>query len=195
MAEFGLEPAGSQSSARLAQQADNALRSIWLREEVIRTLAYRRLDRSPGVNLAVFVGAPLLLNGVIFGLGWNRPRAKAAGIPPGWVVGGLWLLLFAGMGAARRQLADSSDSPLHERSAEWVSLLAFLCLLYPLYTEGLRDDRVGLGGNIVTAVVGFAALERSARRSRAAALFLLPTCLWLVYAGVATARAIRNGRV
>jgi tryptophan-rich sensory protein len=147
------------------------------------------------VNLSAFVGAPLLLNGIIFGLGWNRPRAKAAGIPPGWVVGGLWLLLFAGMGAARRELANSSVTPLRARNTEWVSLLAYLCLIYPLYTEGLRDDRIGLGGNIVTAIVGFAALEHTARRSRAAALFLLPTCLWLVYAGVATARAIRNGRV
>lgn len=151
--------------------------------------------RSLGVNLAIFIGAPLLLNGVIFGLGWNRPRAKAAGIPPGWIVGGLWLLLFAGMGVARTQLANAPRGVFEERRPEWVSLVAFLCLLYPLYTEGLRDDRIGLGGNIVTAAVGFAALERVSHRSKSAALLLLPTCLWLVYAGVATARAIRNGRV
>lgn len=142
----------------------------------------------------MFVGAPLLLNGVIFGLGWNRPRAKSAGIPPGWVVGSLWLLLFAGMGAARWQLEDASPSLFRERRSEWVSLLAFLCLIYPLYTGGLRDDRIGLGGNIVTAAVGFAATERVAHRSRAAALLLVPTCAWLTYAGIATARALRNGR-
>lgn len=156
------------------------------------------LRASPGrrlrTNLALFIGAPLLLNGLIFGLGWNRPRAKAAGIPPGGVVGGLWLLLFAGMGAARSQLENAPPSLFRERRTEWVSLLAFLCLLYPLYTEGLHDDRIGLGGNIVTAVVSFTALERTAHRSRPAALLLLPTCLWLTYAGVATARAIRNGR-
>ncbi len=154
-----------------------------------------RLNRSLAANLAVFVGAPLLLNGVIFGLGWNRPRAKAAGIPPGWVVGGLWLLLFAGLGTAHWELANTRSGLFRERRTEWVSLLAFLCLLYPFYTEGLRDDRVGLGGNIVTAAVGFVALERTGRRSNAAALYVLPTCLWLVYAGIATARAIRNGRV
>jgi tryptophan-rich sensory protein len=147
-----------------------------------------------GTNLAVFVGAPLVLNGIIFALGWNRPRAKAAGIPPGWVVGSLWLLLFAGMGAARWQLESASTSLFRDRRAEWVSLLAFLCLTYPLYTEGLRDDRIGLGGNIVTALVSFAAVERVAHRSQTAALLLLPTCLWLSYAAYATARAVRNGR-
>lgn len=154
----------------------------------------RRSQRSLAANLAVFVGAPLLLNGVIFGLGWNRPRAKAAGIPPGWVVGGLWMLLFAGMGTARWELENAPARLFGERRSGWVSLLAFLCLLYPLYTEGLRDDRIGLGGNIVTAAVGVAALERVRHRSKTAALLLLPTCVWLGYAGVATARAIRNGR-
>lgn len=158
---------------------------------IVRTSPDRRL----GVNLAIFVGAPLLLNGLIFGLGWNRPRAKAAGIPPGWVVGGLWLFLFAGMGAARTQLANMPRGIFRERRTEWVSLVAFLCLVYPLYTDGLRDDRIGLGGNMVTAAVGFAALERISHRSKSAASLLLPTCLWLVYAGVATARAIRDARV
>lgn len=152
-------------------------------------------DRRLSVNLAAFIAAPLLLNGVIFALGWNRPRVKAAGIPPGWVVGGLWLLLFACMGAARWELANAPARLFRERRTEWVSLLAFLCLLYPIYTEGLRDDRIGLGGNIVTAAVASAALERVSHRSQLAAWLLLPTCLWLAYAGVATARAIRNGRV
>lgn len=151
-------------------------------------------SRSLGANLAVFVGAPLLLNGLIFGLGWNRPRAKAAGIPPGWVVGSLWLLLFAGMGAARWELA-SATSLFRDRRTEWISLLAFLCLLYPLYTEGLRDDRIGLGGNIVTAVTAFAALGRVSQRSASAGILVLPTCVWLTYAAFATARAIRQGRV
>ena len=153
-----------------------------------------KAKKNLSTNLAVFVGAPLVLNGIIFALGWNRPRAKAAGIPPGWAVGSLWLLLFAGMGAARWQLESASTSLFRERRSEWVSLLAFLCLTYPLYTEGLQDDRIGLGGNIVTGLVSCVAVERVAHRSRTAALLLLPTCLWLGYAGYATTRAIRNGR-
>lgn len=174
-------------------KADNAARLTPVRKGVSKILR-RRSRRSLAANLAVFIGAPLLLNGVIFGLGWNRPRAKSAGIPPGWVVGTLWLLLFAGMGAARAELENAPPRLFSERRTEWVSLLAFLCLLYPLYTQGLQDDRIGLGGNIVTGVVGVAAVERVSHRSRTAALLIAPTCLWLTYAAVATARAIRNGR-
>ena len=110
--------------------------------------------RGLAANLVVFVGLPVVLNGVIFGLGWNRASGPNVGIPPGWFVGSMWVVLFAGMGLARWLLLRAATGRAEQRRVEWVSLLAFLCLLYPLYTVGLRDDRVGLVGNVVTAVVG-----------------------------------------
>jgi tryptophan-rich sensory protein len=136
-------------------------------------------------NLAVFVLVTVALNGVIFGLGWDRPSGPEAGIPPGWVVGSLWVLLFAGMGTARWLLVRAGRG-----GAEWVSLLAFLCLLYPIYTAGLSDDRVGLVGNVVTAGVAVGVAMVAWRRSRAAGGLVVAVCAWLVYAAGATAYGI-----
>jgi tryptophan-rich sensory protein len=136
-------------------------------------------------NLAVFVLLPVALNGVIFGLGWNRPSGPEPGIPPGWVVGSLWVVLFAAMGVARWLLLRVGRG-----GAEGVSLLAFLCLLYPLYTAGLSNDRVGLVGNVVTAVVGVVVGVAAGLRSRVAGGCVATVCAWLMYAAGATAYGI-----
>ncbi len=143
---------------------------------------YKRRMSGVAANLAVFVLVPVALNGVIFGLGWNRASGPMVGIPPGAVVGSLWVVLFAGMGVARWLLLRAGRG-----GAEWVALLAFLCLLYPLYTAGLSNDRVGLVGNLLTAVVGIVVAVIAWNRSRAAGLCVSAVCAWLLYAGAATA--------
>jgi hypothetical protein len=138
-------------------------------------------------NLAVFVLLPLVLNGVIFGLGWDRQSAgdkgQMVGLPPGWAVGAIWMVLFTGMGIARWLLVKRAPRWL----AEGPSVLAFLCLLYPLYTSGLQDDHVGLVGNVVTAAVAVPLAVMVWRRSRAASGCLAAVCVWLLYAAGATA--------
>jgi len=130
---------------------------------------------------------PLVLNGVIFGLGWNRQSADAkdqiAGLPPGWAVGTIWMVLFTGMGVARWLLLTRAPRGL----AEGPSVLAFLCLLYPLYTSGLQDNHVGLIGNVLTAVVAVPLAVMVWRWSREASGCLAAVCAWLVYAAGATA--------
>jgi tryptophan-rich sensory protein len=136
-------------------------------------------------NVAVFVLVTVALNGVIFGLGWDRSGAAAAmpGIPPGWVVGLLWVMLFVGMGVARWALLKADAL---RWVAELPSVLAFLCLLYPLYTAGLRDDRIGLIGNVVTAAVAVPIAAVAWRRSRVAGGCITAVVVWLLYAAAAT---------
>jgi tryptophan-rich sensory protein len=139
-------------------------------------------------NLAIFVLVTVALNGVIFGLGWDRQSGAAMpGIPPGWVVGSLWVALFAAMGVARWLL-------LRCRGPRWVaelpSVLAFLCLIYPLYTSGLNNDRVGFIGNVLTAAVALPMAAVVWRWSRGAAGCVAAVCAWLLYAGAATGYAL-----
>jgi hypothetical protein len=141
-------------------------------------------------NLAVFVLLPLLLNGAIFGLGWDRKSASATGpmegIPPGWVVGAIWMVLFTGMGVARWLLIKRGAG----RLIEGPSLVASLCLLYPLYTSGLQDNHVGLIGNVATAAVAVPIAAMVWGWSRAASVCLAAACFWLFYAAAATAYAL-----
>ena len=146
-----------------------------------------------GANLALFVVPPLLLNGVIFGLGWNRTSAALPGLPPGWFVGGLWMLLFAGMGVARWLLLRHGLDRGVRMATAAVVLLGFLCLIYPLYTIGFSDDRAGLVGNLITLLVAVPVLLLALRRSRAAAGCISAVCLWLSYAAAVTGYGIAHG--
>lgn len=146
----------------------------------------RKVMTGLAANLAVFVGAPVVVNGLIFGLGWNRTSGPQTGLPPGWVVGSIWVVLFAGMGAARWLLVRSGEG----RGVEWVSGVGVLCLLYPVYTRGFSDLTAGLVGNLMTLVVAVPVAVYAWRRQRGAGGCLVPLVAWLAYAAFATARIV-----
>ena len=102
------------------------------------------------------------------------------------------MLLFGAMGVARWLLVRGEDAAAIW-PAESVSVLAVLCLLYPIYTAGLRDLAAGLSGNALTAVVAVAVCVYVGKYSRRAAWCLAPVCVWLFYAGAATAYAVLRG--
>ena len=141
-------------------------------------------------NLVVFVGAPLVVNGVIFGFGLERGGGAQTALPPGWVVGTIWLVLFAAIGTARWLLVGAARTTGEQRRAEWVSVLAFLCLMYPVYTVGFSNLFAGLVGNVVTWLVAVPVAVYAWRRVRAAGAWLVPLVAWLSYAAWATARLV-----
>lgn len=149
--------------------------------------------RSLGANLALFLVPVVLLNGVIFGLGWDRTSVALPGLPPGWFVGGLWLLLFAAMAVARWLLVRGGVERGDRKAASGVELLGFLCLIYPLYTVGLSNDRIGLVGNLVTLLVALPVAAFAWRRVRAAGGCIVAVCLWLSYAAAVTANGVARG--
>jgi tryptophan-rich sensory protein len=142
-------------------------------------------------NLAAFIVPPLVLNGIIFGLGWNGNTAPSPFLPPGWLVGTIWMVLFTAMGIARWLLVRGEEAP----SRSWlVSLLAFLCMMYPLYTLGLRSETIGLAGSVGTAVIAIWVAVRLVSASRGAAALISLVLAWLMYASVALARTMQAGR-
>ena len=148
-----------------------------------------KLLDSLGGNLALFLIPPLLLNGVIFGLHWDSNAAPSPYLPPGWLVGAIWMLLFTAMGVARWMLLRGGGAN-QDRDASLVVLLAFLCMIYPLYTLGLRSESIGLAGSIFTALIAVWIAARLIRRSSTAAALVGLVIAWLVYASVALARTM-----
>jgi tryptophan-rich sensory protein len=143
---------------------------------------------SLAANLAVYIVVPLAMNGAIFGLGWNDAGPKNPMLPPGWIVGTIWMLVFAGMGVARWMLTCGSEP----RVARWVDGLALLCLVYPLYTLGLKSQAIGLAGAIVTSLVAFAIAVRVWRQSKAASVLTACVALWTLYAETALASSLHR---
>jgi hypothetical protein len=70
-------------------------------------------------------------------------------------------------------------------------LLAFLCMVYPLYTAGLSNDVTGLAGAVLTAVFAVWVAAQGFKRSPAAAALIGLVIAWLSYASVALALGLR----
>jgi len=142
--------------------------------------------RSLGGNLAAFVLPPLLLNAVIFGLGWDRRSVPNPYLPPGWVVGTIWIVLFVAMGIARWLVVRNTEKRHNKRLA----ILGLLCMLYPLYTMGLGNPTIGLACGFLTSLYAIWIMPGLLRVSRTAACLIGLVAVWLIYASMQLSRSM-----
>jgi tryptophan-rich sensory protein len=145
-----------------------------------------RPDRSGLIaNVAGALTIVVMLNALIFGLGWEETSRRApAFLPPPIVIGIVWLALFPCMALARwelnRAMAQRADK------AGLIAIFA-LCSTYPFYTAGLNSDIVGEAANVTLMLLAGGLAGRYARRIPRATAWLVPLVLWLSFASVAGA--------
>ena len=150
------------------------------------------LDRRDAIGALLNAAAAVLVaaavNGLIGALGLNGPDEslrEPAFAPPGWFIGGMWVALFALMGAARWAAVRDGD----RRGGWWIVGLLAICVAYPFYTSGF-DLVPSMTGNVVTLVAAVALALRLRRTSRTAALLIAPTAAWVAFACVLTGTQI-----
>ena len=96
------------------------------------------LDRTDRIgllaNVVAAVATVIAVNAVIFLSGWfqtDMPSPQQSRLnPPGWLVGTVWVVLFAFLGAAR-WFVIRSGSERAGRQAGYIVLLLLFCLAYP----------------------------------------------------------------
>jgi len=145
------------------------------------------------VNIFFAVTLALLVNALIFLFSSSQMASSREPFrfePPGWVIGVVWTLLFAGLGAARWQVLGSDGGKSSD--ATWVLLLLLICAAYPLYTSGLRNPVVGLWGNAATGLLAVWIAARIRRRSVLAALFVFAVTAWVTFASFLTLEQIQG---
>ena len=143
------------------------------------------------MHVAAFVGATVVLNGIIFGLGFPRDVDTATRLswsPPGWVIGAIWVVLFAFYAVAHWLLLQRGDDG--RRAAVWIRAIAVWDLAYPFLTNGF-DQRISAWLNVVTLLFTVLVLLRVWQASRAAFGWLLPSLAWICFATVLTIVALQ----
>ena len=143
-------------------------------------------------HIAVFVGATIALNGIIFGFGFDRSADAASRLwwaPPGWAIGAIWVGLFALYAVAHWLLLPRGESG--RRAAGWVRAIAVWELAYPFLTNGF-DMRIGAWLNVITVMFTILLLWRVWRDSRIAFGWLLPSLAWICFATVLTFVALQG---
>jgi len=102
---------------------------------------------------------------------------------PGWLVGSVWIALFAVLGVARWIVLRTGTE--HSRSnARIIVLLMLFCLAYPFYTLGLRSLVMGIIGNFLTIGAAGWAAWKIRLTSQIAALLVLSVAAWVSFANV-----------
>lgn len=153
----------------------------------------RKTPTGLAANMALAVTIAGIGNGIIFLFGWNgdAPGKQLPSFQPaGWVIGMVWMTLFAAMGAAR--WAARRDGAASGRPQAWmIPALILACFAYPYYTLGFRSLEIGLAGSIATMLLAAVIAWRLAGQSRLAALLVLPTALWCAFASVLLIRTLQ----
>ena len=128
----------------------------------------------PSIHILVPVFLACVINAWIYSTGLQKGASKTPGLPPGYVVGIVWIVLFAMLGYAH-YLLRKIGSP-----ASWgIVALISLCLLYPFITglkrrEGKTWDQISL---LVGLLVAFWAMQWSME----AFYWIVPYLLWVAY--------------
>ncbi|MDJ0684019.1 MAG: tryptophan-rich sensory protein [Alphaproteobacteria bacterium] len=127
-------------------------------------------------------------NAAIFGLGFDgnfEALAQPDFVPEGWIIGTVWLILFAmhGYGWGLLKSVQSESASL---AANTVFVLVLVNASYGFYALPLLEiTRLpALLGNLLSMCIGCFAMGLAWRVSRTGALLLFPIVVWLVFATI-----------
>jgi tryptophan-rich sensory protein len=148
----------------------------------------QKLYLSLALNIGCAVGLALLTNLAIlyFAPTTQGEDTSADDFPPGWLVGTVWTLLFAGMGLAPWLVAIST--PLKSGAERPIGALLHFCMAYPFYTLLLTNAEMAVLGDIATTIVALVVTLDSWRSSRCASLLIFLVACWTFFTSILTWR-------
>src|SRR3990167_4336593 len=119
----------------------------------------------------------IILNLIIFGLKWPSNSTNNRFLPPGWLIGVIWVIVLGFLGYALYLTTKARDNV----SSVFIVILMLICLAYPFYTRGLTTGTAAKVGDVATLVIGFAVTVVVALRTPQAVPYLIPLLVWASY--------------
>ena len=102
------------------------------------------------ICVTVFIAVTMVINGLIALIGWEGDETRFTEgpnrLPPGWIIGLVWTILFIGMASAFWLLASSTEITSRRKAGE-VLAFAIFCLSYPIFTMGFWKSTKNRPGN------------------------------------------------
>ncbi|WP_068821025.1 tryptophan-rich sensory protein [Pedobacter psychrophilus] len=141
------------------------------------------------INLSIFLILVLIINGLLFGFGWDTnpdaARLKEPYIDPsGTLIGSVWVVLTLILSLARWLTLEKLTIKQLELRRK-ITLLLILCISYPLYTlaiSGLVGIYAGLLVNIIILSVIIYILIVNKSLVNRFGLLVLPVFFWVIFA-------------
>lgn len=132
--------------------------------------------------IVLFMGTSALINAGLFSFRVYEP-VKYRLLPPGYVIGTIWMALIGAMAYSQFLVMRSTASGY----VEWLIPGLFLyCIMYPFYTSQFQDRTVSQYANLGSILVSFVVAVLVYRISAVASALIAWTTVWASYATWAT---------
>jgi tryptophan-rich sensory protein len=137
--------------------------------------------QSPYFHIFSPIVLAVIMNYIIFTNHWNKMSTSNDYLPPGSVIGSIWVIIFGLLGYAHFILYSNKK---WLASGCIVGLLLF-CISYPLLTNGLSNLKFGNILNSLTLILSFVVSIIVFDASRSAFYYMLPLLVWASYVNLA----------
>ena len=139
------------------------------------------------IHILAPVVAALLMNGIIFSQKWNISKGLPRNpyIPPGGIVGAIWMILFALLGYVHYKLYSENGNRFS--NACIILILFFLySLAYPILTSFSSNTNVFTILNIGALLFAAIATAHVWQEDSTLLPYMVPLMLWTGYVNIVT---------
>ena len=130
-------------------------------------------------NIFIPIFLTIIVNIIIFSYKLNITKNKINNpyIPPGYVIGIIWIIIFGLLGYVQYILRNQNNI------FEFLLIIFLLvfCILYPFFTNRLQNLKIGLILNAITLILSFTISLFIFNVSKKAFYYLIPLLLWISY--------------
>jgi tryptophan-rich sensory protein len=118
-----------------------------------------------------------IINFYIYSQGWNKNNdEKSKSLPPGYVIGIVWIIILGLLGYIHFLLYPSIES--------WFIVLTILyCLSYPFLTSGLKETNSKIY-NIIALILAIIVFFSVFYKNKLLSLAAIPFLLWTLYVNI-----------
>jgi tryptophan-rich sensory protein len=126
------------------------------------------------IHILVPIVLAIVLNFYIYMQGWNNDNEKNSKLPPGYIIGSIWIIILGLLGYIHFLLYPSLYS--------WFIVLTILyCLSYPFLTSGLQNTDNNYF-NLIALILAIIVTIIMYYRSNI--IYAIPFLLWIFYVNI-----------
>lgn len=118
----------------------------------------------------------IIINFYIYTQGWNNNNKNTKGLPPGYVIGAIWIVILGLLGYIHFLLYPSIES--------WFIVFTIIyCLSYPFLTSGLKETNNTIY-NIIALILAIIVFIGVFYKNKLMSLLVIPFLLWTLYVNI-----------
>lgn len=130
-------------------------------------------------HVLIPVFSAIAMNVIIYAFGWNKNMKRDDDLPPGYIIGTIWTVIFALLGYVHYRLYALKNN------TNFGSASVVLFILFSLAYPALISSINGCFLNFISLILSFALSLIVMMYSRHIFLFMIPLLVWVSYVNLA----------